>query len=182
MARADDPPLFQDGPLAVHPLQDEHLDLVARWRLDPEVAEVWGAPSTAEELRIEFAGEPEVHKGLVSWDGRPIGFQQWYELDADGYQEYGYPPDGFVWGIDQFIGEGGHRDRGIGTRQVRATARYLLDVVGAGLVVTDPAVGNPRATRAYEKAGFRRIRVLPHHEQIHGEWTDNWLMEFDPIR
>jgi aminoglycoside 6'-N-acetyltransferase len=179
MTRATDPqPLFSDGALTVHSLQPGDIDLIARWRADPEVSDVWGPPQDADALRAEFAAEPEVHKGLARWEGQPIGFQQWYPLEPTDLDEYRYPRDRNVWGVDQFIGSGAHRDRGLGTRQVRATARYLLDDVGAELVVTDPAVTNERAIRAYEKAGFRRVRVLPRHEEIHGVWTDNWQMEF----
>ena len=48
--------------------------------------------------------------------------------------------------------------------------------------MTDPVVDNVRAVRAYEKAGFVKVRVLPDHETLDGEPRDSWLMEKRPRR
>ena len=44
-------------------------------------------------------------------------------------------------------------------------------------VILDPHQNNPRAVRAYQKAGFRIIKPLPAHELHEGVMEDCWLME-----
>ena len=62
-------------------------------------------------------------------------------------------------GIDQFIGEADMLGLGHGSGFVRAFADQLL-AAGTPRVVTDPDPANVRAIRAYEKAGFRRDRLV----------------------
>jgi RimJ/RimL family protein N-acetyltransferase len=38
-------------------------------------------------------------------------------------------------------------------------------------------VGNERAIRVYEKIGFRRVGVTRKSTRLHGEWSDELLME-----
>jgi aminoglycoside 6'-N-acetyltransferase len=61
---------------------------------------------------------------------------------------------------------------------VRGVAERLISDHGASRVLIDPLVGNHAAVRSYEKAGFRKLRLLPSYERIRGKWRDAWLMEF----
>ena len=72
--------------------------------------------------------------------------------------------------------------RGSGRGRCAPSARWLLSPGGPGAirVITDPIVENLRAVRCYEKAGFRKVRVLPAHEALDGVKRDSWLMEFQP--
>ena len=116
-------------------------------------------------------------------EGMPIGWQQWYAIDGPEEEEwraaYGLEPDSGAYGIDQFIGESRLHGQGLGSAQVRVVSDWLLgpDGPGAAFVVTDPIVENERAVRAYEKAGFVKVRVLPAHETLDGVKRDSWLME-----
>ena len=62
-------------------------------------------------------------------------------------------------GLDQFIGEADMLGRGHGSAFIRAFADRLL-ASGTPRVVIDPDPANKRAIRAYEKAGFRRERMV----------------------
>ena len=61
--------------------------------------------------------------------------------------------------IDAFIGRPEMIGRGHGSAFVRLLAERLTEA-GAPLVAIDPGVGNIRARRAYEKAGFRAEGVV----------------------
>jgi RimJ/RimL family protein N-acetyltransferase len=56
-------------------------------------------------------------------------------------------------------------------------AAYLKENCGSEILLLDPHQDNPRAIRAYEKAGFRILRSLPAHELFEGKMTDCFLME-----
>ena len=62
-------------------------------------------------------------------------------------------------GIDQFIGEPDMIDRGHGSALIRSFVDGLLKT-GTPRVVTDPDPENVRAVRAYEKAGFQKVRLV----------------------
>jgi aminoglycoside 6'-N-acetyltransferase len=82
-----------------------------------------------------------------------------------------------TWAIDIFIGEPDHWSRGVGSAALRALLGYLFEREGASRVLIDPRVVNERAIRCYEKAGFRKVKVLAGHEEHEGEKWDCWLME-----
>ena len=164
---------------------DDVARLVA-WLRDPEVGAWWhGVTETYDDAfvlgHMLNDDEPHVTKAIVELDERPIGFQQWYPLaeEPEALAEYSLTAADAAFGIDQFVGESRLHGRGIGTRQVRAVVGWLLGPNGpaARRVFTDPVVENTRAVRCYEKAGFEKVSILPHHEQIDGEPRDCWLME-----
>lgn len=68
--------------------------------------------------------------------------------------------------------------RGYGTDALRALIRWLIDERGHRRFTIDPAIGNARAIRAYEKVGFRAVGVLREAERgSDGVWHDNLLMD-----
>ena len=94
---------------------------------------------------------------IVAADGREFAYLQCYNLSAWN-TGLGQQPDG-TRGLDQFIGEAAMLGHGHGSAFVRAFADRLL-ADGTPRVVTDPDPANVRAIRAYEKAGFRRDRLV----------------------
>jgi len=68
---------------------------------------------------------------------------------------------------------------------VRAGAEFLLHSGWADVVTIDPLIYNTRAVRSYEKAGFRKVRLMPQCELHEGLYRDSWLMVFglsSPLR
>jgi aminoglycoside 6'-N-acetyltransferase len=180
---------FVAGDLSFRPIdEDGDVARIVAWLRDPEVGAWWhGLTETYDERFVHEhvlgGDEPHVTKAIVELDGRPIGFQQWYPLaeEPEALREYGVDVGDAAYGIDQFIGDSSLHGQGVGTRQVRAVADWLVGPEGPGArrVFTDPVVENARAVRCYEKAGFTRIRILAGHEQLDGEPRDSWLMELD---
>jgi RimJ/RimL family protein N-acetyltransferase len=81
-----------------------------------------------------------------------------------------------VAGIDLFIAEEALTGQGLGTEVIR---RFVHDVVFARLDLTacvaDPESANVASLRAFEKAGFRRVKEFVDPE----EGTSNVLVRFD---
>ena len=95
---------------------------------------------------------------IVATDARPFGYIQCYDPDVWPDNGLGDHPRG-TRGIDQFIGELAMVDRGHGSAFIRVFIDRLL-ASGTPRVITDPDPANARAIRAYEKAGFRRDRLV----------------------
>ncbi|MFZ0093370.1 MAG: GNAT family N-acetyltransferase, partial [Pseudolabrys sp.] len=95
---------------------------------------------------------------IVVRETRPFAYLQSYNPAAWDNGGLGPQPAG-TRGIDQFIGEADMLDRGHGSAFIRSFIDQLL-TAGTPRVVTDPDPANARAIRAYEKAGFRRDRLV----------------------
>jgi len=95
---------------------------------------------------------------IVSIENRPFAYLKSYDLTAWPDPAFGAQPAG-TRAIDQFIGEPDMIGRGHGAGFIREFVDDLL-AVGAPRVITDPDPKNLRAIRAYEKAGFRKLRVV----------------------
>ncbi len=168
--------------LTFRPLTDADVGLLAAWLSDPRVTEWWeGVTRTYDETKVrgEFFQNDQTSRAIVKLDSEPVGYQQWYRAAAEPevLAEFDLTVDDGAWGIDQFIGDADRHGQGIGTRQVRAIVDWIREVEGARRVFTDPIIENARAIRCYEKAGFRKVRILPDHETLDGEPRDCWLME-----
>jgi len=140
------------------PMSEADLPLMKRWLAEPHVKQWWG--DTYEQFEI-VSGDLEVEamdQFIVAKDDRPFGYLQCYNPEVWPDNGLGVHPKG-TRGIDQFIGEPDMVDRGHGSAFIRSFIDRLLDG-GAARVITDPDPANARAIRAYEKAGFRRDRLV----------------------
>lgn len=114
--------------------------------------------------------------------GRAIGYVQYYPLTEEEGRSYDVPSIEGVYGMDLLVGQPDLWGRGMGTRVVSMVLGYLFQRLDARRVAIDPVVTNHRAIRCYEKAGFRRVKVLPRHELHEGEYRDCWLMVAEPMQ
>ena len=62
-------------------------------------------------------------------------------------------------------------------RAVRMLVAYLFERKAASDVALTPLAWNGRAIRCYEKAGFRKVRLLPKSELHEGGYQDAWLLK-----
>lgn len=154
---------------------------MARWLSDPRVLEWYEGRDRPQDERSVAAkwgrralGEDPVEACIILYRSEPIGYLQFYPV-ADA-ADYDLDDATATWAIDLFIGEPPLWGHGIGSQLLRAVVRYLVRERGAARVVIDPRLENRRAIRAYERPGFRRLRVLPAHEFHEGAWRDCLLM------
>ena len=177
------PVIAQDDEFKIRRLTEADIPLMARWLSDERVLEFYEGrdhPFDEDAVREHFFADERgrLTQCIVEWGEDPIGYQQFYPLDLQERAEYAYLPETDVWGMDQFIGLPELWNQGLGARFVRLVAEHLQSQDPARIVTTDPRLVNARAIRCYEKAGFERRRVLPHHEFHEGAWWDGWLMVF----
>ena len=178
--------LVHDDEVGIRRMRDVHEDyeLIARWRSDDRVLEFYGGrdkpldlKAAYDELSPRVLRDDPVRPCIISLSGESVGYIQYNEVsEARSYHMADSPG---LYGIDMFIGEPEHWDHGLGTRALALLVDYLFDSLGSFKVVIDPHVKNPRAVRSYEKAGFKRVKVLRGHESHEGGKRDAWLMEID---
>ena len=175
--------LFQHDQLKVRRLALEDARFLERWLSDPVVLEFYEGRDRPHnrELVMEhfYCGEDDEEvRCIVEFEGEAIGYIQFYPLDVEAREEYGFQDIvGEIYGMDQFIGEPRFWNRGVGTQLIQSTVHYLFAENDAVKVVMDPQTWNTRALRVYEKCGFQRIMLLERHEWHEGEMRDCWLIE-----
>jgi len=178
--------LATDGDVTVRHMRDDPADyaLIARWLSDERVLEYYDGRD--RPLRYDAAvakygprarGEHYVRPCIIEHRSTPVGYLQYYPVQDAAEYELDDASDTFA--IDMFIGEPDRWQQGIGSRALKALVHYIFEIFDARRVVIDPHVDNPRAQRAYEKAGFRKVKVLKQHELHEGERRDAWLMVID---
>ena len=169
------PVLISDADLSLRLMRDDEDDYaqMSAWLSDPRVLEFYegrDSPYSIEDVREQYSPRLMAAEGVtpcfIEYDKAAIGYVQFYPMEEIN-----------VWGLDQFIGVPELWNRGLGTRVVRLMVDYLFSTRGAVKCVLDPQAVNERAIRCYEKAGFRKVRLLPASELHEGEYRDCWLME-----
>ena len=152
--------------IAFRPLAADDLQQVFLWLIRPHVVRGYApAPSSFMEVVAKYGPRTRddnvVKAFVVSVEGRDAGYIQSY--DVASFPEYAARTGctEATASIDLFIGEADFLHRGLGGRIVD---RFVRDVVFARpatrACIGGPLEGNMASIRAFEKAGFRRWKVV----------------------
>lgn len=175
----------RSGKLTVRSLEAVDKDILVKWLSDNEVLRYYeGRDKHYNKERVEekfYRDKVNITRCIIEYDEIPIGYIQYYIIDENEREEYGYMKfQGSIFGTDQFIGEVNYWNRGIGKHLMKLMIEFLLTEKSAEKIVLDPQVWNERAINCYEKSGFKKVKFLPKHELHEGELKDCWLMEYNP--
>ena len=159
---------------------DSDYQLMAKWLSDQRILQfVYGRtnPQSLSQVQKKYKpriiGKENVVPCIFSYQSHEIGYIQFFPAKA---REYELDDTTEIWGLDMWIGEPEYWEKGIGSTVLRLLSDYLFKEKAAKKLVIDPQVDNPRAVRAYEKAGFKKSQILKKHEMYDGKKVDCWLM------
>jgi aminoglycoside 6'-N-acetyltransferase len=183
--------LCRDGDLSIRRLRNEPGDLsrLTAWRAEPHVQEWWNPDQPApgfDEIAEKYGGRTHPASPttpcLIELEGRPIGYIQFYRWAAFPKETAAMeiPAADASYGIDVLIGDPRMVGRGLGSRAVALLCRFLAEERGASDVMLTTDVENDRAHRAYERAGFSRVKQVMDLDTRGGERTPAWLMRWIP--
>ena len=161
-----------DARYSFRPVTAADFELLRGWLTEPHVARWWGEPD--EEIAsicAHLAEGSTVVPYLVALDGAPFAYIQSYDMDHEADHPYA-PQPARTFGIDQSIGIADLTGKGHGPAMMQQFCDRLF-ASGAARIITDPDVSNVNAIRAYQKAGFRKDRIIT------SEYGTVWLMTLD---
>jgi RimJ/RimL family protein N-acetyltransferase len=110
--------------------------------------------------REALRGDDPTYHYIASLDDRPIGLFQHYRIADHAEYAHALALEDDAVGVDLFIGESDLIGRGIGPTALREFLRRVaMPFHRLAVCVIGPSVTNVAAIRAYEKAGFTKLRV-----------------------
>jgi RimJ/RimL family protein N-acetyltransferase len=176
-----------EGDLTIRLLRNDRADfaLMARWRDRPHVRAWWdpdGDPPTCEQLAAHHGSylhpSSPTTPCIIEVGQRPVGYVQFYRWASFAGQARAMDVDvdDGTYGIDIHVGGTDTLGRGIGTRTIQLLCDHLAAAHGATGFALTTEVGDLRAQRAYEKAGFTRVREVLDLTTADGERARCWLM------
>jgi aminoglycoside 6'-N-acetyltransferase len=180
-----------DDELVIRRLRDDPADMarMARWLNEPHVKQWWNPdepPMTAERAAAKYRERAHPSSPttpcVVELSGRPIGYMQFYRWASWSREAevMSIPFGEGSYGVDIFIGETDALDDGLGSHAVDLLCRHLFDARDASDVTLTTELANPRAQRAYEKAGFRKVAQVLDLDTRGGKRVTCWLMRREP--
>ena len=156
--------------VSLRPALAEDRFRIRRWLADPEVEAWWGNAASAEaEINLGMSSEAALCR-IVESEGVPIGYAHALEIGLWAEERPAELASG-TWHIGYFLASGQHRGGSLASAVLALLAEEVfattLAVACSGVV----SIRNEAAARAYERAGFRWLRI----------WSDrllgpSWLM------
>jgi RimJ/RimL family protein N-acetyltransferase len=169
--------MLASGSVFLRPFEAADAEIYRRWRADADPMSLAGwherAPLSLAQVEARIARlADEQGKEVVTFviclvaDERPIGEVMLVDLDrVNGSAQLGI-----------FIGEAGEWGKGYGTDAVNAIVDFGFAELRLARIWLNVWTENPRARRAYEKAGFVHEGTVRHDRFEHGEYTSGHLM------
>ena len=152
--------------IAFRPLAADDLQQVFLWLIRPHVAKGYAKPPNSFMEAVAKYGPRAVPGNvvrafIVNVDGTDLGYAQAYDVASfDDYAQRLDNEAGLTC-MDLFLGDEQALGRNVGPRVI---ARFVKEIVfddpAVRACVAGPGEGNVAAIRAFEKAGFRRWRLL----------------------
>lgn len=156
------------------PLQERHLPLLLEWLETPHVKAWWDQDVqwTIELIKDKFGSYVQGYKitdgvkkpmqaFIICVDNKEIGYIQLYNAH-DFAHEDGRALDALPQSLaafDIFIGDPAYVGKGYGSRIMKQFLQEFVDPVYEACFV-DPDTANTQAIRAYENAGFEKIKTI----------------------
>jgi aminoglycoside 6'-N-acetyltransferase len=107
---------------------------------------------------------------IIECDGQPIGYAHAVEIGVWAEERPEDLPAG-TWDIDLFIASAEHRGKGLSHAALTLLTEEVFATTLAVACSAVVPVRNEAAVRAYERAGFRWLRIWP--DPLFGP---SWLM------
>ena len=160
--------MIKGDKVSLRPAELEDRRTVFEWGHDTDIAQFIYPPDAETQTFGDFCADwkdhyfqdqlPELGRGfIILADGEALGFIAYNDIDAQNRVE-----------LDIWMNSEANCGKGFGPDAIRALCAYLSGEYGVHTFMMQPSARNPKAIRAYEKAGFVRTPATP--EQIRAEW------------
>lgn len=159
------------------PLQESHFSLLYQWLNLSNQLKWYGNgkkvfreaieekySSYCRGFKEEKGQKKSIHAFIITWNGHPIGFIQFYDA-YDFKRDFGEIPSQLVVfqdklaALDFYVAESDYLGRGLVPMILRQFLKRHVWLNFSACFV-DPDIHNHRAIKAYKKAGFEKIMKI----------------------
>lgn len=142
-------------PLQLCTLRDEDIPLFATWLHRDHVAKWYGdLDEWLEEVQNLKEDYSWIHHFIVSFEGRNIGFCQYYEYTKGGEDWHGCVDIQGTYSIDYLIGEPEYLSKGLGREMIKQLLDIISSLPDAKRVIAQPEGDNAASCNTLLSAGF----------------------------
>lgn len=129
--------------VALRLLEDTDLALLNEWLHKPYILKWYENPQAwITEMEQRDGAFAFIHHFIVTHEGHPVGFCQYYDCYDAGEDWYFAPVSGETYSIDYLIGEERYLGRGCGKQIVRLLLDEIRGQTHAKAVVVQPEEEN----------------------------------------
>lgn len=160
------------GGLTLRPARDGDWTQIHGWLRQPEIQRWWGSLSAAEAEVIAALRADMGLCSMIEVNGLPIGYAQ--AQDTQPLADVAHAQTAGTFRVDAFIGEAKVRGQGWGQAALQRVCDEVFATTLALAVIVIVPLKHEAAVRAYEKAGFKWVRVID--DTLLGP---SWLMRME---
>jgi aminoglycoside 6'-N-acetyltransferase-1b/aminoglycoside 6'-N-acetyltransferase-2 len=154
-------------PVTLRAMTEADLPVLHDWLNRPHIVQWWGGEAQRPTLKdvvrhyLPRVLAQELAMPCVTLLGTElIGYAQSCVAMGIGVCWWPDETDPGVRGIDQFLAQPVHLNQGLGMQLVLVLLQRLYADLAVTKIQTDPAPGNHRAIRCYQKAGLVQDRLI----------------------
>jgi RimJ/RimL family protein N-acetyltransferase len=155
------------------PLADKHLDATFHWVNDPSMMRLLGRTARVESDEHQRWFEQLTHRTDCRYfsvetvdEGQHVGNIWLWDLNSTDQKAE----------VRILFGDEASRGRGYGSEAIRLLADHAFDSMNLHRLYAYVFSFNPRAKRAFEKAGFKPEGLLRQDRRIGDEYVDVYLL------
>jgi aminoglycoside 6'-N-acetyltransferase len=168
--------------IVLHPLSDEHLQLLYKWNADPEVL-YWTEGGEDIVRSYDKVTVHQIYGGvsqnafcfLIEVNGVPIGECWLQKMNLPNVKAI-YNDSLDVRRIDMSIGEKTYWGKGIGTQFIGMMVDFAFNCENVDVLHCFSEDYNKRSQRMWEKHGFTRILEEPIPQPQKGQWLYHYRL------
>lgn len=141
--------------IALRAFEDDDLPLLEDWLHRPHVALWFDDPQDwLDEVEQRHGRFSFIRHFIVEFDGKPIGFCQFYEYVRSGEAWHGDLENDGVYSVDYLIGEADSLGKGYGKAIVGALVERIAALPNAARIIVQPEPENKASCGALLANGF----------------------------
>lgn len=144
--------------IALRPARNGDWTLIHAWLRQPEIQRWWGSLAAAEGEVIAALRADMGLCSMIEVGGAAVGYAQ--AQDAQPLADVSQAVTAGTFRVDAFIGEPKARGQGIGQAALQLVCDEVFATTLALAVIVVAPLKHEAAVRAYEKAGFKWVRVI----------------------
>ncbi len=162
---------LQEEKITFKPLTESYLPLLHQWFQIDHIkkwyarGETYSLEMIKEKYLPRIKASDKIPSYIILLDDKPIGYIQFYHLDApyypEGLTDFSHPlfkihPPEEIAGLDVFIADINYLGRGYGKKLI---LHFIANIIPPkfNTILVDPAKNNINALSAFYKMGFKEF-------------------------